>query len=118
MHRLPSSRSIFEDVAHEVGAVYGAEWGHVEAALGVPQGTRRRALGCASAWKGWRCSWRFPGRVLSAGHGQLHASGKRDGVVGDARLVHEALTYLENHGPEVVEQAALNALKRLFPDLE
>jgi hypothetical protein len=29
---------------------------------------------------------------------QLHESGKRDVVVGDARPVHEALTYIENHG--------------------
>jgi hypothetical protein len=28
----------------------------------------------------------------------LHASGKRDVVLGDRRPVHEALTYLENHG--------------------
>jgi len=29
---------------------------------------------------------------------QLHESGKRDVVVGDGRPVHEALTYIENHG--------------------
>ncbi len=28
----------------------------------------------------------------------LDASGKRDGVLADSRPVHEALTYLENHG--------------------
>jgi hypothetical protein len=29
---------------------------------------------------------------------ELHESGKRDVVVGDRRPVHEALTYIENHG--------------------
>ncbi|QDE67508.1 hypothetical protein BHS09_11220 [Myxococcus xanthus] len=28
---------------------------------------------------------------------QLHASDKRDVVVGDARPVHEAVTYIESH---------------------
>jgi hypothetical protein len=38
-----------------------------------------------------------PGAVWSIASA-LHASGKRDVVLGDRRPVHEALTYLENHG--------------------
>jgi hypothetical protein len=38
-----------------------------------------------------------PGAVWKVAQ-ELHDSGKRDVVVADARPVHEALTYLENHG--------------------
>ncbi len=39
----------------------------------------------------------MPGAVWAIASA-LHASGKRDVVLGDRRPVHEALTYLENHG--------------------
>jgi hypothetical protein len=48
VHRLPYSRSSFEDVAHAVGTLYDAERAHVEAALvealEVPEGARSVSL--------------------------------------------------------------------------
>ena len=48
LHRLPYSRSSFEQVAHAVGSLYGAERVHVEAALAealeVPQGAHSVSL--------------------------------------------------------------------------
>jgi hypothetical protein len=49
-----------------------------------------------------RARWKLallntPGAVWKIAR-ELHACGKRDVVLGDQRPVHEALTYLENHG--------------------
>lgn len=48
LHRLPYSRNSFEQVAHALGALYGAQRVHVEAALvealEVPEGSHSVSL--------------------------------------------------------------------------
>jgi hypothetical protein len=63
----------------------------------------RTGLGAQEAQASALCEkWKLsllntPGAVWTIASA-LHASGKRDVVIGDRRPVHEALTYLENPG--------------------